>query len=34
MINEFRQDIVSGDWVLISTERAKKPASKIPQEAI
>ena len=29
MLNEFRQDIVSGDWVLISTERAKKPN---PQE--
>ena len=29
MLNEFRQDIVSGDWVLISTERAKKPS---PQE--
>ena len=29
MTNEFRQDIVSGDWVLISTERAQKP---IPQE--
>ena len=29
MLNEFRQDLVSGDWVLISTERAKKPA---PQE--
>ena len=29
ILNEFRQDIVSGDWVLISTERAKKPA---PQE--
>jgi len=25
ILNEFRQDIVSGDWVLISTERAKKP---------
>ena len=31
MTNEFRQDIVSGDWVLISTERAKKPS---PQETI
>jgi len=28
MLNEFRQDIVSGDWVLISTERSKKPTSK------
>ncbi len=28
MVNEFRQDIVSGDWVLISTERAKKPSPK------
>ena len=28
MLNEFRQDIVSGDWVLISTERAKKPNSQ------
>ena len=26
LLNEFRQDIVSGDWVLISTERAKKPS--------
>ncbi len=31
MINEFRQDIVSGDWILISTERAKKP---VPQEIV
>ena len=28
MLNEFRQDLVSGDWVLISTERAKKPTSQ------
>lgn len=28
MINEFRQDLISGDWVLISTERAKKPSPK------
>ena len=28
MVNEFRQDLISGDWVLISTERAKKPSSK------
>ncbi len=28
MLDEFRQDIVSGDWVLISTERAKKPSPK------
>ena len=34
MVNEFRQDIVSGDWVLISTERAKKPTLPISQEAI
>ncbi len=25
MLNEFRQDLVSGDWVLFSTERTKKP---------
>ncbi|MEK7121258.1 MAG: galactose-1-phosphate uridylyltransferase [Patescibacteria group bacterium] len=25
MLNEFRQDLVSGDWVLFSTERSKKP---------
>ncbi len=30
MLNEFRQDVVSGDWVLISTERSKKPN---PQES-
>ena len=34
MLNEFRQDLVSGDWVLISTERAKKPALPISQETI
>ena len=28
MVNEFRQDLVSGDWVLISTERSKKPSPK------
>jgi UDPglucose--hexose-1-phosphate uridylyltransferase len=27
-VTEFRQDIVSGQWVLISTERSKKPDSK------
>lgn len=26
MLNEFRQDIVSGDWVLFATQRAKKPS--------
>jgi len=25
MPSEFRQDLVSGDWVLISTERSKRP---------
>ncbi len=25
MLNEFRQDLVSGDWVLFATERAKRP---------
>jgi galactose-1-phosphate uridylyltransferase len=25
MLNEFRQDLVSGHWVLFSTERAKRP---------
>ena len=34
MLNEFRQDLVSWDWVLISTERAKKPALPISQETI
>lgn len=41
MINEFRQDLVSGDWVLIAPGRAKRPgevqAAKIdnqsPEEA-
>lgn len=33
MINEFRQDLVSGDWVLISTERAKKPTPSNSQES-
>ncbi|MEK9158245.1 MAG: DUF4921 family protein [Patescibacteria group bacterium] len=28
MINEFRQDPVSGDWVLIATGRASKPHPK------
>jgi UDPglucose--hexose-1-phosphate uridylyltransferase len=25
LLNEFRQDIVSGDWVLFSTKRGKRP---------
>lgn len=25
MVNEFRKDIVSGDWVLISSSRARRP---------
>lgn len=25
MLNEFRQDLVSGEWVLFSTERSKRP---------
>lgn len=25
LLNEFRQDLVSGDWVLFSTERSKRP---------
>ncbi len=25
MLNEFRQDLVSGDWVLFATERARRP---------
>ncbi len=25
MLNEFRQDLVSGDWVLFATERANRP---------
>ena len=28
MINEFRQDLVSGDWVLFATERALKPGTR------
>ena len=28
MINEFRQDLVSGEWVLFSTGLAKKPVDK------
>ncbi|MBX4190082.1 DUF4921 family protein [Candidatus Parcubacteria bacterium] len=28
MLNEFRQDPVSGDWVLFSTARAKKPGAR------
>ena len=28
MLHEFRQDPLSGDWVLFSTERAQKPHSK------
>ncbi|OGN17891.1 MAG: hypothetical protein A3C88_01035 [Candidatus Yanofskybacteria bacterium RIFCSPHIGHO2_02_FULL_50_12] len=28
MLNEFRQDPVSGDWVLFATQRAKRPGAK------
>ncbi|MBI4160604.1 MAG: hypothetical protein HY506_01740, partial [Candidatus Yanofskybacteria bacterium] len=27
MINEFRQDLVSGEWILFATGRAKRPGS-------
>ena len=27
-LNEFRQDLISGDWVLFATERAKRPYRK------
>ncbi|MBI2063361.1 MAG: DUF4931 domain-containing protein [Candidatus Yanofskybacteria bacterium] len=29
MLNEFRQDIVSGDWVLFATERAGRPHQQL-----
>ena len=29
ILNEFRQDLVSGDWVLFATGRAKRPAPEI-----
>ena len=28
MLNEFRQDPVSGDWVLFATQRSKRPGAK------
>ncbi|MBP9822468.1 MAG: DUF4931 domain-containing protein [Candidatus Pacebacteria bacterium] len=28
MLNEFRQDLISGEWILFSTARAKKPHPK------
>ncbi len=32
LLNEFRQDLVSGDWVLFSTKRADRPHKKIEKE--
>lgn len=32
--SEFRQDIVTGDWVVIATGRAKRPDSFVAQERI
>src|SRR3989344_2938470 len=29
LINEFRQDLVSGEWVLFATGRAKRPSAEI-----
>ncbi len=34
MLNEFRQDLVSGDWVLFSTERANKPVDSKEREKL
>ncbi|MBI2677095.1 MAG: hypothetical protein HYX21_04090 [Candidatus Yanofskybacteria bacterium] len=31
ILNEFRQDLVSGDWVLFATGRAKRPGPDIEQ---
>lgn len=31
MLNEFRQDLVSGEWVLLATGRAKRPGSEGPR---
>lgn len=33
VLSEFRQDLVSGEWVLISTGRAKRPHKKIERDA-
>ena len=30
-LNEFRQDIVSGEWVLFSATRGKRPIPKVRQ---
>ena len=32
LLNEFRQDLVSGEWVLFATGRAKKPVSEPEKE--
>jgi len=31
MLNEFRQDLVSGEWVLFATGRAKRPAARLAE---
>ena len=31
MLNEFRQDLVSGEWVLFASGRGKRPESKVRQ---
>src|SRR3989344_8652961 len=31
-LNEFRQDLVSGEWVLFATERAKRPGVDASEE--
>ena len=34
LLNEFRQDLVSGEWVLVSTGRAKRPHPKTERETV
>ncbi len=34
MLNEFRQDLVSGDWVLFFTERVNKPVDLKTREKL
>ena len=31
ILNEFRQDLVSGDWVLFATGRARKPSDFVSE---
>lgn len=31
-MNELRQDLVSGDWIILSTERARRPRDFLPKK--